>query len=76
MKANAYWIGVNNMPEIGEIFNGYCDGYFGRDSYGEKQVVAFGNNWIVLIENNNPIMATFIDKEERDFQVERWRKEK
>lgn len=33
---------------------GYCNGYFGRDSYGEKTVIALGvyndNNWAVAEE--------------------------
>lgn len=36
---------------VGDTLYGFCNGYFGRDSYGDKSVVAKGNerghNWIV-----------------------------
>jgi len=33
---------------IGVIFLGFCQGYFGREAYGEKKVEAFGVDWIVV----------------------------
>jgi hypothetical protein len=32
---------------VGAVFQGYCDGYFGRDAYGEKRVEAVGFDWCV-----------------------------
>jgi hypothetical protein len=32
---------------VGEIFHGFCGGYFGRDSYGCRRVEAVGVDWIV-----------------------------
>lgn len=37
---------------VGDTLYGFCSGYFGRDSYGQKRVVARGNerghNWMVV----------------------------
>lgn len=38
------------MCEIGEVFIGFCEGYFGRNSYEDKRVEAFGVDWIVCRE--------------------------
>lgn len=39
---------------VGDTLYGFCNGYFGRDSYGEKRVVAKGTergkNWVVVFE--------------------------
>ncbi len=43
-----------NKINIGDTLYGFCNGYFGRDSYGDKRVVAKGNergrNWIVALD--------------------------
>jgi hypothetical protein len=41
--------GINRMSvlRVGLVLRGYCNGYFGRDSYGDKRVEAFGVDWIV-----------------------------
>jgi len=60
------------MPEPGEVFEGYCGGEFGRDSYGEKRVVAAGqyngNVWIV-VEEGGHLVTAITDLAE----VQRWR---
>lgn len=62
------------MCEIGEVFTGFCNGYFGRDSYDDKRVEAFGTDWIVCRESTGTVViAVFGDKEERDKAVMRWR---
>ena len=38
------------MIRIGIILHGFCDGYFGRDSYGCKRVEAIGADWLVARE--------------------------
>lgn len=39
---------------IGDTLYGYCNGYFGRDSYGNKRVIAKGtergSNWMVVYD--------------------------
>ena len=64
------------MCEVGEVFTGFCEGFFGRDSYGDKRVEAYGADWIVCreIDNNIVLIATFDSREEKDAAVERWRK--
>lgn len=32
---------------VGETLEGFCGGYFGRDSYGTKRVEAVGADWVV-----------------------------
>ena len=44
-------------PEPGDILYGFCGGYFGRDSYREKVVVALGRDWIVAREDGRPVFA-------------------
>ena len=33
---------------VGKVLDGFCDGAFGRDSYGEKLVVGLGSEWVVV----------------------------
>lgn len=35
---------------IGDKLHGFCHGLFGRDSYGEKTVIAMGRDWVLLSE--------------------------
>ena len=35
---------------VGDVLYGYCEGVFGRDSYGEKRVEAIGADWVVVRE--------------------------
>lgn len=44
--------------EPGDILFGYCGGFFGRDAYGDKIVVAMGRDWIVCREKGDPVFAT------------------
>jgi hypothetical protein len=45
---------------VGTKLYGFCNGYFGRDSYDEKIIEAIGNDWVVVRDSNNiPIMAYF-----------------
>jgi hypothetical protein len=37
--------------EVGDTLYGYCHGVFGRDSYGDKLVVAVAKRWVVVIED-------------------------
>lgn len=43
--------------EPGDVLYGYCGGAFGRDSYGDKIVVAMGRDWIVCREKGAPVFA-------------------
>ena len=35
---------------VGMTLYGFCNGKFGRDSYGEKIVLAIGPDWVLLSE--------------------------
>jgi hypothetical protein len=39
---------------VGDVFYGYCEGVFGRESYGEKRVEAIGGDWLVFREGDHP----------------------
>lgn len=46
--------------ETGETLYGFCNGYFGRDSYADKRVEAAGVDWVVCRdEEGNVHFATF-----------------
>lgn len=36
---------------IGDVLVGYCGGFFGRDSYGDKRVEGIGSDWVVVRED-------------------------
>lgn len=51
MKLNKY---------IGETLYGYCNGYFGRDTYEEKTVVYAGENYLLCEDEEGcPHLAVF-----------------
>lgn len=38
---------MSEILRIGDVLEGYCGGYFGRDSYDDKRVEAIGSDWVV-----------------------------
>jgi len=67
---------------IGMVLHGFCNGYFGRDSYNDKRIEAFGVDWIVAREDGgNVVFAIFnsvdsVDSvKEIDELVKEWRQE-
>lgn len=32
---------------VGDVLYGFCEGYFGRDSYNDKRVEGIGTDWVV-----------------------------
>jgi len=44
---------------VGTKLYGYCDGYFGTDSYGDKRVEAIGADWVVARELGGEERALF-----------------
>jgi hypothetical protein len=60
---------------VGTRLYGYCNGYFGRDSYDEKTIVALGEVggklWIVANENNYVAFASGMSMED----IQRWSEE-
>ena len=53
---------------VGKKLYGYCNGYFGRDSYGEKTIIAAGSwdgeLWVVVKEHWGLNFANGFDKED------------
>lgn len=44
--------------QVGDTLYGFCEGYFGRDSYSEKTVEAVGRDWVVAREEGGgPVFA-------------------
>ena len=44
---------------VGTILYGYCEGYFGRGSYGDKRIEAIGADWVVVREEaGDPVFAS------------------
>ncbi|MGP0689889.1 hypothetical protein ACW5UC_25440 [Priestia aryabhattai] len=61
---------------VGIKIYGFCNGYFGRDSYDDKIIIASGENWIVAKsehEGDLPEFATFDDAEEMQEMIEKWK---
>ncbi len=57
---------------VGLNVNGYCEGYFGS-SYGERIVIASGENWIVTkgsVEGNE--FAKFSDASKMEQLIKKW----
>jgi hypothetical protein len=66
---------------VGTKLYGYCNGFFGRNSYNEKRVEAVGTDWVVARDlcTERPVMADLWDWEE-DWptlpeMVENWKSE-
>ena len=60
---------------IGETLYGFCNGYFGRDSYKNKRVEAVGVDWVVCRDEEGEVhFATFHGTEKFWLNIEKWRK--
>lgn len=42
--------------QVGDVITGFCGGWFGRDSYGDKHVEAVGSDWVVAREDNGELV--------------------
>jgi hypothetical protein len=63
------------MINIGQKLYGYCNGYFGRDSYSDKRIEAIGIDWIVVREldsDEKPNFVSFSDRQEMETMIEKW----
>ncbi len=68
----------------GTQLDGFCHGYFGRDSYGTKTIVGIGDRWIVAEEEQfdsddmpaQPILvfAPFTSTEDMIKRIKDWQK--
>jgi len=64
------------MINVGTVLYGFCNGFFGRDSYGKKRIEAIGADWVVVREEGGqPNFASFAEGwEKKDIQelLEEW----
>ena len=64
------------MGNIGTKIYGYCEGYFGRDGYGTKIILAEGRKWIVCsylyADNDYVTCVNFDTEEEKEECIRRW----
>lgn len=44
---------------VGDRLYGFCRGYFGRDSYGDKVVEAIGWDWVLCREDNGNVVVAY-----------------
>lgn len=49
---------------VGKPLYGYCGGAFGRDSYRDKRIEAFGVDWIVAREEYGEVVFAEFQSEE------------
>lgn len=61
---------------VGIRIFGYCNGFFGRDSYDDKTIIASGSDWIVAqTDSGENEFATFEDGEEMERYIAYWSEE-
>ena len=66
------------MSNIGKVLYGFCNGYFGRDSYEDKRIEAEGVDWIVARateEDYLPEFCSFENEEKKQEYINEWGKE-
>lgn len=65
------------MSNIGRLLYGYCEGYFGRESYQDKRIEAEGYDWIVVRDDLGRVdFAWFDDGEEKITSINKWSEER
>jgi hypothetical protein len=61
---------------VGIKIFGFCNGFFGRDSYDDKIIIASGEDWIVAKNDRGQNeFATFDSTNEMWTMIDRWRNE-
>jgi len=69
------------MTNVGKTIYGYCNGFFGRDDYADKIIIAEGENWIVCkycddLDSGKVTFADFEDEDEKEKLIATWHKDK
>lgn len=61
---------------IGDVLDGFCGGFFGRDSYCDKRIEGEGRDWIVAREEVTQTLcfATFDNEIQKESLIETYRK--
>lgn len=58
---------------VGQFLFGFCNGYFGRDSYGRKRIEAEGADWVVVRDvNGSPCFTSFASTDTKRQLLEEW----
>lgn len=61
------------MNNIGRFIYGFCDGYFGRDSYEDKIIVGEGYDWVVVCSPYSGLQfAEFPDGLMKQELIDKW----
>lgn len=59
---------------LGVVLYGFCNGYFGRDSYDDKLIVGIGSDWVVVsYDDGSKGFASFDTYEEMFDCISKWR---
>jgi len=60
---------------IGEKIYGFCNGFFGRDSYNDKIIEGEGKDWIVAREEYTGyvVIAVFSGSDNKDDYLNKWK---
>lgn len=45
---------------VGDVLYGFCNGYFGRDSYDDKRVEAIGADWVVARSESGGCVPLYV----------------
>lgn len=61
---------------IGSVLYGYCGGVFGRDSYENKRVEAFGADWIICRDKKGCIHYAVFDNPYEIYGLEKYLEDK
>lgn len=65
------------IPRVGLLLYGFCNGYFGRDSYETKCIEALGADWVVCRDDKGQSVFTAFDSTtEMNTCIESWSSEK
>lgn len=61
---------------VGIKILGFCNGYFGRDSYNNKIIIASGDDWVVTKDNYGMSeFASFGNEDDMEELITSWNKE-
>lgn len=62
---------------VGINIYGFCNGYFGRDSYTDKAIIASGQDWIVAINQRGETeFASFDPGDDMEELITEWSTER
>lgn len=60
-------------PYVGTKLYGFCNGYFGRDSYEDKVIEYIGEDYIVARDSRDVVLlAYFNNRNEIEYYIKKW----